>query len=123
MKTEDRLKRVFALRLEAVKRGPELAGEIKRELGHAVAPAHSVSPPRNRRKPAAFDPFLVFAEGETALRAKLRELDTDGLQDIVAEHGMDPGKLVRKWKMPDRLIEHIVGTVQARSRKGDAFRS
>ena len=123
MKTEDRLKRVFALMLEAVRRDPEIASEIERQLGHAETPTRSASPPRNRRKPAAFDPFLVFAEGETALRGKLQELDMDGLQDIVAEHGMGPGKLVRKWKTRERLIEHIVGTVQARSRKGDAFRT
>ncbi len=78
--------------------------------------------PRNRRKPAAFDPFLVFAKGEATLRGRLRELDMDGLRDIVAEHGMDPGKLVRRWKTPDRLVKHLVSTVQARSRKGDAFR-
>jgi hypothetical protein len=123
MKAEDRLKRVFALLLEAVKRDPELADQIERELGQAVAQSHSASPPKNRRKPAAFDPFLVFAEGEAALRAKLQALDMDGLQDIVSEHGMDPGKLVRKWKTADRVIEHIFVTVQARSRKGDAFRN
>ena len=66
---------------------------------------------------------MVFAEGEAMLRKRLQALDADGLQDMVAEHGMDPGKLVRKWKTPDRVIEHIVATVQARSRKGDAFRS
>lgn len=124
MKTEDKLKKVFSLMLEAVKRDPELAHEIERELGLVpAAHAPSPSPPRNRRKPAAFDPFVVFAEGEVALRARLQGLDTDGLLDIVAEHGMDPGKLVRKWKSQDRLIDHIVATVQARSRKGDAFRT
>jgi CheY-like chemotaxis protein len=123
MKTEDRLRRVFALLVEAVKRDPELAHEIERELGQTVAHAPSPSPHRNRRKPAAFDPFVVLAEGEAALRARLQGLDTDGLLDIVAEHGMDPGKLVRKWKSQDRLIDHIVATVQARSRKGDAFRT
>jgi len=123
MKAEDRLERVFALLLKAVKRDPQLASEIERELGQSAASARPASFPRNRRKPAAFDPFLVFEDGEAALRAKLRELDADGLQDIVAEHGMDPGKLVRKWKTPERLIEHIVATVQARSRKGDAFRT
>jgi hypothetical protein len=123
MKGEDRLKRIFALLLEAVKRDPQLASEIEREFGQSAAPTRDTSSPRSRRKPAAFDPFLVFADGEAVLRAKLQELDADGLQDIVAEHGMDPGKLVRKWKTPERLIEHIVATVQARSRKGDAFRT
>jgi hypothetical protein len=123
MKTEDRLRRVFGLLIEAVKRDPELAREIERELGGLIAPSAPAAPPRNRRKPAAFDPFVVFAEGESALRTRLQALDAEGLQDMVAEHGMDPGKLVRKWKTPERLIEHIIATVQTRSRKGDAFRT
>lgn len=122
MKSEDRLKRVFALLLKAIKRDPELASEIERELyQHNAARPAPIS--RNRRKPAAFDPFLVFGEGEAALRGKLEELNPEDLQDIVAEHGMDPTKLVRKWKTRNRLIEHIVATVRARSRKGDAFRT
>ena len=44
MKAEHRLKRVFALLLEAVKRDPQLASEIERELGQTATPARSASP-------------------------------------------------------------------------------
>lgn len=54
---------------------------------------------------------------------RLGELDVEALKDIVAEHGMDPGKLVLKWKIKERILEHIISTVQARSKKGDALRS
>jgi hypothetical protein len=128
MKTADRLKRVFALFLEIVKRDPNLASEIDRVLGQTTsssqaATAARTSPSSNRRKPAAFDPFVVHEEGEAALRARLAELDVEALKDIVAEHGMDSANLVLKWKTRERIVNHIVSTVQSRSKKGDAFRS
>src|SRR6476620_6529629 len=126
MKAEDKLKKVFSLLLAAARKDDKLAAEIDSLLGLEKrppgAPAAS-GPPRNRRKPAPFDPCLVYAQGEAALRVRLAELDLEALKDIVAEHGMDPGKLVLKWKTRDRVIDHIVSTVQTRSKKGDAFRS
>lgn len=128
MKPEDRLKRVFAVLLQAVKKDPHLSSEIDRALGHIESSRHELSTMRasslsNRRKPAAFDPFVVYQDGEAALRMRLGELDVESLKDIVSEHGMDPGKLVRKWKTHKRIMDHIVSTVQARSKKGDAFRT
>jgi len=126
MKTEDRLRKVFSLLLAAARKDDKLAAEIDAILGvekRAPGSPPASGPPRNRRKPAPFDPFLVYAQGEAALRVRLAELDLEALKDIVAEHGMDPGKLVLKWKTMDRVIEHIVSTVQARSKKGDAFRT
>jgi hypothetical protein len=128
MKAENRLKRIFGLLLEAVKKDPNLASEIDRALGHTNGSIEGASTPRapsssKRRKPAAFDPFIVYEQGEPALRVRLAELDVEALKDIVAEHGMDPAKLVAKWKTRDRIMDHIVNTVQARSKKGDAFRS
>jgi hypothetical protein len=43
----------------------------------------------------------------------------DQLQDIVSEYGMDPGRVVAKWKSSERIAE----TVVARAQKGNAFRS
>jgi hypothetical protein len=57
------------------------------------------------------------------LRARLAGLSIEQLRDIVAEHGMDPGKLVIKWKSADRIIDGIVEMSMARAQKGDAFRS
>jgi hypothetical protein len=125
MKTEDKLKKVFSLLIAAAKKDSGLAAEIDSLLGfEAGGPISSVSSSksRNRRKPAPFDPFVVYDEGEETLRNRLGALDLEPLKDIVAEHGMDPGKLVLKWKTRERIVEHIVSTVQARSKKGDAFR-
>jgi len=126
MKTEDKLKKLFSLLIAAAKKDPSLAAEIDGLLGAgAGTPDSSIHPSRsrNRRKPALFDPFVIHEQGEPALRMRLGELDIEALKDIVAEHGMDPGKLVLKWKTKERILEHILSTVEARSKKGDAFRS
>jgi len=43
------------------------------------------------------------------------------LKDIIAAQGMDHDRLALRWKNSQRLIERIVETVVARSRKGDVF--
>jgi hypothetical protein len=57
------------------------------------------------------------------LRLDLSALNIEQLKDVVAQHGMDPGKLVMKWKDPARIIDRIVELAMARSTKGDAFRA
>jgi hypothetical protein len=77
-----------------------------------------------RREPAKLDPFKILAEGgEHALIARLAELDQEELRDIVAQYGMDPRRLVMKWRDSERIREHIMVTTVQRSRKGDAFRA
>ena len=76
-----------------------------------------------RRTPAVLDPVEVVREGEDILRSRLGELGLEQLLDIVAQYGMDPGKLVMKWKKPDRVIDRIVEISRSRATKGDAFRS
>jgi Arm DNA-binding domain len=41
---------------------------------------------------------------------------------IVSDFGMDPGKLVSKWKTRTRIIDRIVEIALTRAQKGDAFR-
>jgi hypothetical protein len=79
--------------------------------------------PKNRRPPAVLDPVELARSGEQALRARLLNMTVEQLKDIVADYGMDPGKLVTKWKTADRIIERIVEISLARSQKGDAFRA
>ncbi|EPX78861.1 hypothetical protein Salmuc_04444 [Salipiger mucosus DSM 16094] len=55
------------------------------------------------------------------MRSKLEPLTLEQLKDIVAEYGMDPGKLVMKWKTADRVIDRIVEYSVARAKKGKAF--
>jgi hypothetical protein len=79
---------------------------------------------KGRRTPALHDPVeLARQGGEGELRAKISELTLDQLRDIVAQYGMDPGKLVMKWKDINRVIDRIVEVSLARSTKGDAFRN
>lgn len=77
---------------------------------------------KNRRAPAALDPVQVVREGEPALRTALETLSLEQLRDIVAEYGMDPGRLVMKWNTPERVIDRIVEMSIVRAHKGNAFR-
>lgn len=76
-----------------------------------------------RRTPALFDPVEVARMGEGELRQRLATLSLEQLRDIVAQYGMDPGKLVMKWRDSNRVLDRIVELALARSRKGDAFRA
>lgn len=75
-----------------------------------------------RRTPAVLDPVEIGKQGEDELRLSLNKLDLEKLLDIVAEYGMDPGKLVMKWKDRERVIDRIVEVALSRATKGDAFR-
>jgi hypothetical protein len=109
--------------VEEAERNPEFAQRVESSLGVAGTPAapSGVKRSRNRRTPAVLDPVDVARQGEKVLRQRLVTLSLEQLKDIVAEYGMDPGKLVMKWKTPDRIIERIVEFSLARSVKGDVF--
>lgn len=77
----------------------------------------------HRRSAAVLDPLDVAKEGDRALRDSLSALDVEQLKDIVAEFGMDPSKLVMKWKEAGRIVDHIVETALQRASKGAAFRA
>jgi hypothetical protein len=47
--------------------------------------------------------------------------DAEPVQDIVADYGMDAGKLLMKWKTPERIIDRNVEVSLARAVKGDVF--
>lgn len=82
-------------------------------------------PPRRtgRRDAPVLDPFEIYREDPDALANRLAGLDLEQLRDVVAYYGMDSRRLVMKWKTAERVVAHIVETVQTRSRKGDAFRA
>jgi hypothetical protein len=75
-----------------------------------------------RRTPAVLDPVELAKRGENALRTQLTVLNLEQLRDIVAQYGMDPGKLVMKWKDTQRVIDRVIELARARATKGDAFR-
>lgn len=127
------LARVIA---DETERNPEFAQKVISALGTSEIPNASAPPaarpphpanterrPKNRRAAAVLDPVEIARSGEEMLRARLRGLTVDQLKDIVAEYGMDPGKLVTKWKTADRIIDRIVEIALVRAQKGDAFRA
>lgn len=116
--TKQTLKRLMEAIVEEIDRNPDFADRI-----HAILQgAKPSSPPRsNRRAPGVLDPFNILKEGEEVLRERLGRLTVEELKDIVAEHRMDPSKLVMKWRDEGRIVDHIVTTSMTRAKKGDAF--
>jgi hypothetical protein len=66
-------------------------------------------------------PIDAARQGEETLRQRLAVLSLEQLKDVVADYGMDPGKLVMKWKTPERIINRIVEFSLARAVKGGVF--
>jgi hypothetical protein len=119
---------------DEAERNPDFAKGVAAALGlvGSEVPAHqdsearrtvAVRRPKNRRTQPVLDPIEIARQGESTLRGQLASLSIEQLKDIVAEFGMDAGKLVIKWKTADRIIERIVETSMARAQKGDAFRA
>lgn len=77
--------------------------------------------PSNRRTPAVLDPVQLARNSESELRDALAKLDIEQLRDVVADYGMDPGKLVMKWRDADRIADRIVEVARGRAQKGSAF--
>ena len=113
----------FESRIRAAIGLPETVPGASRSHQSEVIPKTGLQRRRNRRTPAVLDPVQLVQESEQILREQLALLTIEQLKDIVAEHGMDPSKLVMKWRRPERIANHIVDMAIARSRKGDAFRS
>lgn len=115
-------------------RNPAFRERIEQALGAFTPSAqakttHKTAPrteepkrPSNRRAPAVLDPVQLARQGEDVLRAALGKLDIEQLRDVVADYGMDTGKLVIKWRTPDRIIDRIVEVSRQRAHKGSAFR-
>lgn len=111
--------------VEEAERNPEFARRVESSLGLGGAPAgppdRKLPAAGNRRNPALFDPIDAAREGEEVLRQRLDALSLEQLKDVVADYGMDPGRLVMKWKTPERVIDRIVEFSLARAVKGDVF--
>lgn len=129
MPARSKLERLFAVVIAEAARNSDFAERLEKAIGGA-SPGGAVTKPGKggpvrrggRRAPAVLDPVALAHEGERQLREALGQLDLQKLHDIVAEYGMDPGKLVMKWKDKERVIDRIVEIALARSTKGDAFR-
>lgn len=117
--------------LDETERNPDfknkVLGALGQEKGLPPTEATKIAPasgrPKNRRTAATFDPVELASLGEEPLRSRLSALTVGQLQDIVSDYAMDPGRLVAKWKTPERIIDRIVELAIARAQKGNAFRS
>lgn len=130
------LNRLMRVVIEEAERNPEFEAALndalettvaKRKSTKGNAPVGSTDSSdakrgKNRRAPALLDPVQIVRDGEPALRNVLEKLSLDQLRDIVAEYGMDPGRLVMKWVAPERVIDRIVEMSVTRAHKGSAFR-
>ncbi len=135
MSLRNTLNRIVRVVIEEAERNPDFEAALNNALGSNPSKRKPSSPEeldpveygetkrgRNRRAPAALDPVQVVRDGESALRTALENLSLEQLRDIVAEYGMDPGRLVMKWTAPTRVIGRIVEMSIARAHKGNAFR-
>jgi hypothetical protein len=110
--------------VEEAERNPGFAGQVEEALGIKEKPkTQPAARGANRRAAAVLDPIELARGGEQVLRAKLRTLTLEQLKDIVADYGMDPGKLVMKWRSADRVVERIVEVSLGRVKKGEGFLS
>lgn len=119
------LTRLFTAVASEAAKGPRFANALAKALHEPTTPTTSAVKPKrsNRRNAAPFDPFVVYAEGQTTgLREQLATLDLEQLRDMVAEYGMDNDRLAMKWKDPGRVIDRIIDRVTARAAKGSAFK-
>lgn len=109
----------FRTRIEAAL---ALSGAPQRSLKSAAKSSSDDERKGGRRAAAMLDPIDLARQGEAPLRKMLGDLELERLLDVVAEYGMDPGKLVMKWKDRERVIDRIVEIALGRATKGDAFR-
>ena len=112
----------FRARLEAVLSLNERKKPNKSTPKAREAKSAQPKRPSNRRPPAVLDPVHLAKQGEDILRSELAKLDIEQLRDVVAEYGMDTGKLIMRWRDPDRIVERIVDVARGRAQKGSAFR-
>lgn len=122
MKLKKALQDLMRVVIDEADRNPEFAKDLEIALELEPKPEKATtSRPARRRAAAVLDPISLARDGEDALRSRLSALTLEQLKDIVAEYGMDPGKLVMKWKTPDRVIDRIVEYSVTRAKKGEAF--
>src|SRR5260221_107278 len=95
MKLKRALPQLIRIVVDEAERNSEFARKIEEALGLEAHASDIKSPrPPHRRAPAILDPIDLARQGEHTLRARLAQLSLEQLKDIVADYGMDPGKLV-----------------------------
>nr|WP_263327175.1 hypothetical protein [Neobacillus sp. Marseille-Q6967] len=66
--------------------------------------------------------FDVFQnKGPEGLKVVLQALEVNDLKRIVVENGLDPAQKVRRWRVKEKIVNHIVEAVCKQMAKGGAF--
>jgi hypothetical protein len=60
-------------------------------------------------------------DGPYGLLEFLEPLDLKDLKKIVVENGLDPAQKVRRWRLKEKVIKHIVETIGKQMSKGEVF--
>ena len=60
-------------------------------------------------------------EGPQGLLTVLESLDLKELKKVVVKNGLDPAQKVRRWRVKEKIIKHVVETVGKQMSKGEAF--
>ena len=119
MDTEKKLKQIFNIIIDEIKRNKDLEKRINAVLGNEI-----VEKPKKKRvrQPALFNPNTVALKGEDVLKEELEKLEVAQLKDIISQYSMDPAKKTNRWKSKDRFINHILEIVDSRLKRGDVFK-
>ncbi|UOQ83408.1 hypothetical protein [Gracilibacillus salinarum] len=117
MSIDKKLEDLFQVIVQEAKDNQAFAKKLEK-----LFPTKPAAKKRRKRAPALFNPVIVLEEGEDQLQTRLETLDIYQLKDIIAEYGMDPSKLVMRWRKKEKIIHHIVETTAQRAKKGDVFR-
>lgn len=123
MKTRTMLQGIARAIADEAESNPEFDAKLRRVLQlEGKETSASRAGKARRRAPAVLDPVAVVRDGELALRGRLEALDIEQLKDVVSQYGLDPSRLVMKWKTRERVIDHVVSVSMRQATKGDAFR-
>jgi hypothetical protein len=123
MDTNKLLKEVLTELLLEIRTNSELNSRLSKIIEKNASSTRKQVIHTYRRKAGAFDPMSIFQENPEKLKVMLDDLSIEELKDIVAEQGMDRGKLAMKWRTKERFTNLIITTVESRIHKGDAFRT
>ena len=107
----------FAMQIEAALTSAEATHAAGKSRSAAGQPRTEPKRGAHRRAAPVLDPISLARQGEKLLRQELGKLNLEQLLDVVAGYGMDTGKLVMKWKTPERVADRIVEVATSRAQK------
>lgn len=117
-----KLKKLFDIILEESENNESFKKKLE-DLFEPKVDIKTEKKSKNKREPAVLDPINLAEKDINDLKIKLEELDIEKLKDIVSDYRLDSSRLVMKWKVKERIIEHIIKSALSRAEKGDVFRT